>query len=791
MPTSATNEIGQVVPFPLANPNHRGLTSAEALARLRQFGPNAVEEQKTHPLKEFVKRFWAPIPWLLEATIILQLFLHEKVEAAVIAGLLVLNATLSLFQESRAQKALALLRQQLRVLARVRRDGKWTDVVAEALVPGDVVHLRQGTIVPADVRLEEGSLLVDQSALTGESAAASVEPGKLTYAGSMVRGGEATGEITSTGARTFFGKTAELVRTAGSANRQEHEIVAVVKNLFVVNAAMVVLVVGYAHHAGMSIGFILPLLLTILLASIPVALPATFTLAAALGSVELSKQGVLITRLSALHDIASMTVLCSDKTGTLTRNEARVNTLWPAPGFCEKDLLHAAALASDPAGQDPVDGAIIQAATERGWQGGHLERIEFKPFDPATKRAEAVYREEDGSRRYVKGAPALVAKMGGAPETVWQPEATLIVRRGQRVLGVTQEMGKDLRFVGLLGLEDAVREDSKQIIQAIHDAGVRTIMVTGDNALTALSVAEQVGIPGDVCSPDKLHGDLCDDALDCGVFAGVFPEDKFRLVRGFQRRGEVVGMSGDGVNDAPALRQAEAGIAVANATDVAKAAAAMVLTDPGLGGVVPAIQTSRRVFQRIITYTLNMLIKKIEMMALLVIGFLVTRHKPLTPMLMVIILFLNDFLTMALSTDRMGYSRRPTRWNTRGIILAASVLAACKLVYSLGVFLAGHYLFHLDTPHLQTLTFATLILSSQAGVYLLRERGHFWESSPSISLVASSAFGLGVAAMLALLGVLMPAVSPSLLLAAAGVGLVYFVCLDWPKKWLFQRLSLR
>jgi H+-transporting ATPase len=791
MPNTAISEISKTAGTRFTTHNHRGLTTTEALKRLEQFGPNAVVEEKAHPLKEFAKRFWAPVPWLLEATIILQLFLHENVEAAIIAGLLVLNATLSLLQEGRAQKALALLRQQLRVVARVRRDGIWTSLSAEGLVPGDVVHLRQGTIVPADVKLDEGSLLVDQSALTGESAAATVDPGKVAHAGSMVRAGEATGDITATGARTFFGKTAELVRTAGSANRQEHEIVAVVKNLFVVNAAMVVLVMGYAHHAGMSLGFILPLLLTILLASIPVALPATFTLAAALGSVELSKRGVLITRLSALHDIASMTVLCSDKTGTLTRNEARVNTLWAAPGFSEQELLHAAALASDPAGQDPVDGAIIKAASDRGWQDGEFERIDFKPFDPATKRAEAVYREGQGSRRYVKGAPALVAKLGGAMEAAWQPQAGIIVGRGERVLAVAKEISSELCFVGLLGLEDAVREDSNTVISTIREAGIRTIMVTGDNAITARSVAAQVGIAGAVCSPDKLHGDLCDDALDCGVFAGVFPEDKFRLVRGFQRRGEVVGMSGDGVNDAPALRQAEAGIAVANATDVAKAAAAMVLTIPGLAGVVPAIETSRRVFQRIITYTLNMLTKKIEMMALLVIGFLVTGHKPLTPLLMVMFLFLNDFLTMSLSTDRMEYSRRPNRWNTRSILLAAIVLAACKLVFSLGIFLWGHYLLRLDMPHLQTLTFATSILSSQAGVYLLRERGHFWQSRPSPFLVASSVFGLSVAALLALVGILMPALNASFLLAMAGMGLIYFVGLDWPKVRLFERLNLR
>ena len=771
--------------------NGRGLTTAEAQARLKQFGPNAVVGEKAHPVKAFLKRFWAPIPWLLEATIIIQLFLGERLEAAVIGGLLVLNAALSLLQEGRAQKALALLRQQLRVVARVQRDGAWTTMPAEELVPGDVVHLRQGTIVPADMKVGDGELLVDQSALTGESAAAPVGPGKAAYAGSMVRGGEATGEVTATGARTFFGKTAELVRTAGSANRQEHEIVGVVRNLFVVNAAMVLVVVGFAHHIGMSLGHVLPLLLTILLASIPVALPATFTLAAGLGSVELSKRGVLITRLSALHDIASMTVLCSDKTGTLTRNQATVNALWAAAGASETDLLRAAAWASDPAGQDPVDGAIIKAAATRGWQEGELERVDFKPFDPATKRAEAVYRDKEGSRRFVKGAPGVVAKLTGTADAIWQPEAERIVECGQRVLAVAEGTSDQMRLVGLLGLEDAVREDSKSVVSAIRDAGVRTVMVTGDNAITARSVAEQVGITGTLCSPEKLHGDLCGEALDCGVFAGVFPEDKFRLVRGFQRRGEVVGMSGDGVNDAPALRQAEAGIAVNNATDVAKAAAAMVLTGPGLGGVVPAIETSRLVFQRIITYTLNMLIKKIEIMALLVIGFLVTRHKPITPLLMVLFLFLNDFLTMSLSTDRMQYSRRPNRWNTRGILVAAAVLAACKLVFSLGVFLCGHEVFGLDMPHLQALMFVTLIFSSQAGVYLLRERGHFWESQPSRFLIGSSVLGLGVAAILALGGIFMPALSATFLLGVAGAGVVYFACLDWVKVWLFGRLNLR
>ncbi len=773
-------------------PKLEGLTTAEAQARLEALGPNAVPEDRSHPLLGLLRRFWAPIPWLLEASIAIQLFVGERVEAAVIGALLVVNAALSSVQEGRAQKALALLRQQLRVQARVRRDGAWTTLPAEALVPGDVVHLRQGSIVPADVLLADGALLLDQSALTGESAAVSVAAGKLAYAGAMVRGGEASGQVAATGARTFFGKTAELVRTAGAANRQEHEIVAVVRNLFVLNGATAVVVLGYAHLHGLGLGHVLPLLLSILLASIPVALPATFTLAAALGSVDLSRRGVLITRLGALHDIASMTVLCTDKTGTLTRNEATVAARWAAPGATEDQLLRAAALASDPAGQDPVDGAIVQAAAAAGWRADGWTRVGFLPFDPATKRAEATWRGADGvERRFVKGAPAVVAALAGAPDALWQGQEEAIASRGQRALGVAEGDGAAVRLVGLLGLEDAVRQDSRAVVGALHDAGVRVVMITGDNARTARSVAEQVGIPPEVCPPAALRGDPGTAGAGCSVFAGVFPEDKYKLVRVFQRTGAVVGMSGDGVNDAPALRQAEAGVAVANATDVAKAAAAMVLTQPGLGGVVAAIATSRLVFQRITTYTLNMLTKKMEMMALLVVGFLVTGHNPLTPMLLVLTLFLNDFLTMAISTDRMEVAPHPNRWDTRAVLVAGVALAAGRLAFSLGVFLWGALRLGLDAPHLQALTFFTSILTSQAGVYLLRERRHFWRSAPSGALVVSSLVGLGITAALAGAGVLMPAVGASLLLGVAAIGVAWFAALDWVKVWLFGRLDFR
>ena len=768
-----------------------GLSAAEARERLARFGPNAVREEKPQLLRQFLLRFWAPIPWLLEAAVAIQLFLGEWVEAGVILGLLVVNAVLSFLQEGKAQNALALLRQQLRVEARVRRDSRWLTLSAEALVPDDLIHLRQGGIVPADTRVCDGSLLVDQSALTGESAAVQIPAGKIAYAGALVRGGEATGVVTATGAHTFFGKTAELVRTAHAVNRQEYEIVRVVRDLFVLNAGVIVFVFGVAHLRGLTLTHTLPLVLTILLASIPVALPATFTLAAALGSLELSKFGVLVTRLSALHDIASMTVLCCDKTGTLTRNEATVSTLRPADGFTAQQLLRAAWLASDPAGQDPVDGAMVRAAVTRGLAGNGVPRVEFKPFDPATKRAEAAYQEADGLRRYTKGAPGVIAQLCGAPETAWLPCVEELAARGQRVLGVAVAAPGSFRFAGLISLEDAVRDDSRAVVNAIHEAGVRVVMVTGDNELTARAVAEQVGIPPQACPPNLLHGDPNPGTLENSVFAGVFPEDKFNLVRAFQRQGAVVGMSGDGVNDAPALRQAEAGVAVANATDVAKAAAAIVLTRPGLADMVPAIEASRRVFQRVMAYTLNMLAKKIEMMLLLAIGFLLTGHKPLTPLLMVLIIFLNDFLTMALATDRMSVASRPNQWRTRAIVIASATLAGGKLLFSLGVFLIANYLLRLDPARLQTLTFATMILSSQAGVYLLRERRHCWSSVPSRPMLWSSCFGLGLTAAIALSGWHVPALAPLLLAAVAGSAALYFLSLDWLKVWLFARLLLR
>ena len=559
-----------------------GLTRDEARRRLEKFGPNAMPDTTLHPLRMALEKFWAPVPWMLEAAIVLQLVLGKYVEAAIIAGLLVFNAALGLFQESRAQATLAALRSRLALTASVRRDGAWKTVPAAELVPGDVVKLSLGGVVAADVHLTDGEILLDQSMLTGESVPIEAGPGVQTYAGALVRRGEAVAEVTATGARTKFGRTAELVRTAHVVSSQQKAVLRVVRNLAMFNGVVIVLLVAYAYFLKMPLAEIIPLVLTAVLASIPVALPATFTLASALGARALAKQGVLPTRLSAVDEAASMDVLCADKTGTLTRNALTVTTVRPMPGFDEAHVLALAALASSDGGQDPVDAAIRAAASGKDTTDAP-QMVTFVPFDPATKMSEATATDwaggtPGGTQRIVKGAFAAVIGLA-QPSPTATAAANELEGQGFRVLAVAAGPPAAMKLVGLIALSDPPRTDSAALVSELHGLGVRTVMVTGDAPATAAIVAHAVGLDGAICPPgpipDAVHPE------EFAVFAGVLPEDKYKLVKAFQKGGHTVGMCGDGANDAPALRQAQIGIAVSTATDVAKSAAGMVLTEPG------------------------------------------------------------------------------------------------------------------------------------------------------------------------------------------------------------------
>lgn len=765
----------------------RGLASDEARERLAKYGPNAVPDTAIQPWRMALAKFWAPVPWMLEAAIILQTVLHEYVEAAVIAGLLVFNAALGFFQEGRAQATLAALKSRLALTASVRRDGAWKNIPATELVPDDTVKLSLGGVVAADVKLVDGSILLDQSMLTGESVPIEAGPGLQTYAGALVRRGEATAIVTATGARTKFGHTAELVRTAHVESTQQKTVVRVVRNLAMFNGVITVLLVAYAHARKMPVGEIIPLVLTAVLASIPVALPATFTLAAALGAKALARLGVLPTRLSAVDEAATLDVLCSDKTGTLTRNELAVTDIRPELGFDEAYVLAMAALASSEGGQDPVDTAIRSAATKRNT--ANLPKLtKFVPFDPATKMSEATAVDVNGGTlRAVKGAFATVMRLTEPVPTAAET-AHELEEKGFRVLAVAVGTPMTMRLAGIIALSDPPRTDAAELIQELHTLGVRTLMVTGDAPATAGIVARAVGLDGAICPPGPIPKGVCPENF--AVFAGVLPEDKYRLVQAFQKSGHTVGMCGDGANDAPALRQAQMGIAVSTATDVAKSAAGIVLTQPGLVGVVAAVKEGRVTFQRILTYTLNSVTKKIVQVLFLAVGLIITGHAILNPMLMVIIMITGDFLGMSLTTDNVRPSPMPNAWRVGSLTIAGVFVGISELVFCTAVLAVGKFRLGLGIEALRTLAFLVIVFGNQATTYANRTRQRLWSIRPSFWLVLSSVADLLIASTMANCGIAM-APLPLLVMGGTLVGAVVFAFLvDIVKVPVFNRLGI-
>jgi H+-transporting ATPase len=732
-------------------------------------------------------KFWAPVPWLLEASIVLEMVLHKYFEAAIIAALLVFNAVLAYLQESRAQATLAALKSRLALNASVRRDGAWKTIPAAELVRSDLVKISVGRVVAADVHLVEGSVLLDQSMLTGESLPLEAGPGADTYAGALVRRGEATAEVTATGVHTKFGKTAELVRTAHVVSSQQKAVLQIVRNLSIFNGSIILLMGAYAYVHAMPWSEIIPLLLTSVLASVPVALPATFTLAAAIGARALAKLGVLPTRLSAVDEAATMDVLCSDKTGTLTRNQLSVTSVRPMIGFDEAHVLGLAALASSEGGQDSVDAAIRLASSQKPTPD--LPRlITFLPFDSAKKTSEATATDTKGGvERIIKGAFATVISL-----TIPSPTATGIAneleKQGFRVLAVAAGPPASLQLAGLIALSDPPRDDSASLISELHTLGVRTVMVTGDAPATAAIVAHAVGLKGATCPPGALPDRVSPN--DFVVYAGVLPEGKYDLVTAFQRNGHMVGMCGDGANDAPALRQAQIGIAVSTATDVAKSAAGVVLTKPGLGGIVAAVKEGRITFQRILTYTLNTIIKKVVQVLLLAIGLLMTGRAVLTPMLMVIVMITSDFLAMSLTTDKVRPAGKPDVWNIGRITGAGVILGGCFLAFCTAVLAVGKFEMGLGIEALRTLSVVAIIYGSQATIYAIRERRHLWGLRPTPWLILSSVADLLLISTLAIRGIAMAPLPVSVVASEFAAAIVFGLLLDGVKIPVFARLKI-
>ncbi len=752
LPDIASASVPDTLASLKVNPE-TGLAHAEVDTRRKEHGYNEVAEQKSHPLRKFLGKFWGVSAWMLEMIMVLSAMLGKYSDLAVVSALLVVNAVLSFMQERRAAGVVETLRKRLQVSARVLRDANWQVIPARELVPGDIIRVRSGDIIPADVKLLSGSLSVDQSALTGESKDADKAPAEVLSSGSVVRRGEGNGVVILTGAQTYFGRTTELVQLARPKLHIEAVVAKVVRWLFVIVGALlgVVVVLSLIRHVPLL--EMIPLVLVLLMSAVPVALPVMFTVSMAVGAKELAKRGVLVTRLSATEDAATMDVLCVDKTGTITMNQLAVTGVIPLEHATESDVLFAAALASQESNQDPIDLAFLAAAKEHHVfdNTAAVTPISFAPFDATNRRTEAVVEQNGQRLRVMKGAVRTVAETCGLKsDEIAALEARVgeSALKGYRTLAVARgpETGTPA-LLGLVTLYDPPRPDAKQLIATLHDLGVSVKMLTGDALAVAREIAQGVGLPNirrvaDLKAASAQAGNEAVDLLaGADGYAEVYPEDKYIVVQHLQAAGHVTGMTGDGVNDAPALRQAEVGIAVSTATDVAKGAASVVLTEPGLTNIVALVEQGRTIYQRILTWIINKISRTILKAAFVAIAFVVTGKFVVSAFAMLLLVFMTDFAKIALATDNVRPSRKPETWNIGGYITVSVVLGIAMVAEALLLLWIGWSRFGLATNDnaLYTFSFLTLLYMAAFSIVSARERRWFWSTMPGKTLIAALA----------------------------------------------------
>lgn len=777
-----------------------GLAESEAQRRLQILGFNEVAEKRRRPIVEFLLRYWGPMPWLLELAIVLSVVLKHYLEAGIIFGLLTINTVIGQVQSSGSQRALDALRKRLAVKAHVLRDSRWTNIDARELVPGDVISVGLGDIVPADARLLRGDLSIDQSVLTGESLSVDARQSGVIYSGSVVRRGEAQCVVVNTGANTYFGRTAELVRIAKPKSHEEEIMLGIVRYMMFLGIGALFLVAVYASVTGTGATSLLTLAVIFLMGAVPVALPAVMTIVQSVGATELARKGVLVTRLDSIEDAASIDVLCLDKTGTITQNKLSVGEVLPFGGHTAEDVVVTAALASQSESKDAIDVAVLDHARALNVDLGAYEQLSFTPFDPSIKRSEGTVSINSRQMKAVKGAPQTILSLCGGLDDATRANAGAAVEelslKGYRTLGVARsaEATGEMEFVGLLSLADPPRQDSRQMIESARNLGVKPLMLTGDNLAIAREIARQVSIGNKIVRMDEFRKmDVAGQERtleDADGFAEIYPEDKYRIVKLLQSMGHMVGMTGDGVNDAPSLKQAEMGIAVSSATDVAKASASTVLTEPGVAVIIDGIETSRRIYQRMLTWAINKVTKVIQVIGLLTVGFFWFDDTVVSLLGMALLIFANDFVTMSLATDNVQYTPSPNKWNVRNITFASLIIGLLLVVEGAIALLVGSRYFDLPLDKLRTFAALTLIFTSQFTVYIVRERRHFWSSRPGRELVIATAGAIVAFALLGTYGGIIPSITPLQTLTALGLSAAFPFAIDYPKYLAFRKFGL-
>jgi len=747
-----------------------GLSETQAQKRQGNFGLNEVAEKKTSPIIRFAKRFWGLTAWMLELTMVFSLILGNYFDFSIIGALIIVNALIGFAQEEKGSSAVDALKKRLQVNAKALREGKWKSIPARELVPGDIVRVRAGDFVPADLKIvEKSEVSVDQSALTGESMTVAKKQDDLLYSGSVIKRGESTGVVVATGSRTFFGKTTELLQSARPKLHMEEIISKVIRWLLVIVGILIALLLIVSIANRINVFEALSLSLVLIVFAVPVALPAMFTISMAVGSQELARKGVLVTRLSASEDAASMDILCADKTGTITANKLSVTALIPINGFSENDLVLNGALASQEANQDPIDVAFISAAMQRNLLNPSYIQEQFVPFDPQTRRTESIVRSGQTEFRVMKGAVNVIAEACGMILTGSEisDRTNDLAKKGYRTLAVaTTARGGTLTFCGLVALYDNPRPDTKVLIEELRDLGVSVKMLTGDALPIAREISKQVGLGDSIARAPELRSDdknqfkAAQLAEENVGFAEVYPEDKYVIVKALQTKGHTVGMTGDGINDAPALRQAEVGIAVSNATDVAKGSASVVLTDEGLSNIVDLVKIGRMIYQRIVTWTLNKVVKTFEVSVFVALAFLATGLYVVSAVDIVLLLFLVDFVTISLSTDTVSWSKEPDKWNVGALVTVGISIGALTVAELFGLLFLGMKYFGLseNISRLHTFVFASLLYMGLFTVLSVRERRHFWDSRASRLLLLAVVADMMVVGALVVIGI--PSVKP-------------------------------
>jgi H+-transporting ATPase len=786
-----------------AQESMNGLTGAEVTDLRNRFGFNDLPEEKKHPLLKFLSYFWGPIPWMIEAAAILSAAISNWEDFAVILLLLITNAVVGFLQERKAENAIELLKKQLAPNARVLRDGTWQEILARELVPGDSVHIRLGDIVPADAVLGKGNyLLLDESALTGESLPVEKKPGDTVYSGSIIRQGEMDAKVTTIGGNTFFGKTARLVQVKSPRSHFQAAIERIGNYLIILAVVLVSIIFIVALIRSESFVDTLQFALILVVAAIPAALPAVMTVTLAVGAVALAKKEAIVSRLSAIEEMAGMDILCSDKTGTITQNSISIGEIRTFPGVSEQDVIIAAALASKKESNDPIDMAVFSRydhLTPPPDTAG-LEVPDFIPFDPVSKFSKATVRERSGrSFEVAKGAPQAIASLVGTAGVLVPTLDAWVVgfaQKGFRALGVARTDSTGAwQYRGLIGLFDPPREDSAATITEAKKRGVNVKMVTGDHIAIAHEIAGQVGLGQNIIPRTALvagDGDESRKQMEAADgFAQVLPEDKFRIVKILQGGNHIVGMTGDGVNDAPALREADAGIAVAGATDAAKSAADIVLTKPGLSVIIDAIERSREIFRRMENYAVYRIAETVRVLIFLTLCIVLLNFYPVTALMLVVLAILNDLPIMMIAFDNAPVAAKPVRWQMNRILTLASILGLLGVVSSFILLWVAREYFHLDPGVIQTLIFLKLAVAGHMTIYLARTgQQHFWERPlPAFALFGTAEITQGAATLIAIYGVfIMTPIGWSLALIVWGYALVWFVINDQVKVLLFRKI---